>query len=362
MDESADDVDDWVDILGSGDLKKKIISYDGDVNDTSTRPVQGQKVKIELTLVRSGETDPSKPDRKEFIIGDNDVPYFLELVLPMMHVTEVCRVRTTAKFNDYPLDTSESHAEYEVNLINVEDVPPLSEWSVEDRMKTGSLKKARGNKLFEGKKYDSAILSFRKAVKYLTDDLDDGPDELKALASTCLANLAAVYLKIPNHKEAVSCCDGALLLNETNVKAFYRKAKALHAMKDYSEAFKAIQELMTIDNNNVAGKKLQKQIQMDIDASKKSEKEMYRRMVTALDGSSKDVQKIIKDQEDQEAEAMAKARESRNTILLWVLLGVLVALVLASTLFKVYNMYDANERLLHDTNQNRSVIYDAKEL
>eukprot|EP00041_Stephanoeca_diplocostata_P015611 m.298794 g.298794 ORF g.298794 m.298794 type:complete len:355 (+) comp20100_c0_seq1:2238-3302(+) len=354
MSDTTDDGNDWIDILGSGDLTKRTVSYDGDTDDVSNRPTKGQKVKIRLTSVTNGEAHPDKSENKEFIIGDNDVPYFLELVLPMMHLTEVCRIRSSSKFDDERQENLNDHAEYEVHLIDVQDVPPLKDWTVEARIEAGAAKKMRGNKLFDAKKYDSAILSFRKGVKYLTEEIEEGPEALKELASTCLTNLAAVYLKISNFSEVISCCEGALLLNTTNIKAFYRKAKAFRAMKKYTEASESIQQLLTIDPQNHAGRMLQKDIQKEIDRSKKAEKELFKKMVSALDGSSKDVQKIVQDKERKDFEEKEAAREARNTRILWGLLGLLIFGILASTFYKIREIYADN--------QPGSVIDDSREL
>lgn len=89
--------------------------------------------------------------------------------------------------------------------------------------------KSKGNAMYKAKSYDAAIEAYGKAI-----ELDGSNPALKM-------NRAAAYLMLLMYKEANSDCDAALALDDTNSKAYFRKATALKGMGKLNEAISALE-------------------------------------------------------------------------------------------------------------------------
>lgn len=97
-----------------------------------------------------------------------------------------------------------------------------------------------GNVYFYKQNFLDAERKYNKMLRYIDWYLDKtkgktGNTILK-LRYNALLNLTAVRLKINKNKEAVEHCNEIIRANPENGKAFYRRARAKLALKDYDDA------------------------------------------------------------------------------------------------------------------------------
>lgn len=95
-------------------------------------------------------------------------------------------------------------------------------------------RKGKGNEFYKGKNYQSAINSYTKAI------------ELDSTNAALLTNRAAAALMLLQYKEAIQDCDAALVLENGNSKAFFRKATALKGLGQLTEAIATLNKGMYI--------------------------------------------------------------------------------------------------------------------
>lgn len=91
-------------------------------------------------------------------------------------------------------------------------------------------RKAKGNEFYKAAKYQEAVAAYSKAI-----DLDKTNAAL-------LTNRAAAYLMLLSYKEAKEDCDAAIALDDTNSKAYFRKATALKGLGRIDEAITALEQ------------------------------------------------------------------------------------------------------------------------
>lgn len=123
-----------------------------------------------------------------------------------------------------------------------------------------------------------------EGVQYHEDakevEVEDDPEEIKkekTLLETLYVNRAACHLELRNYRSCTLDCAAALRLNEKNVKAFYRSAKALLAVGKIAEADDACARGLEVDSSNTALKTLAGEIVKKNEAdTKKKQKEEKR--------------------------------------------------------------------------------------
>ena len=103
--------------------------------------------------------------------------------------------------------------------------------------------KSEGNERYKVKDYKGAIALYTKAI------------ELDSTNPAFYGNRAAAYLMTMSYKEANADCDTILTLDDTNVKAYFRKVNALKGMGHYDEAIEVVNRALVLDPNNSAGLK-----------------------------------------------------------------------------------------------------------
>ncbi|CAG8446253.1 13567_t:CDS:2 [Acaulospora morrowiae] len=110
--------------------------------------------------------------------------------------------------------------------------------------------KRQGNECFkEGRtKYQDAISFYTKALETNCSD--------NKIIEACLANRAAVNLELGNFRKVLTDCAKVINLNSTNVKAFYRSAKALCELDKMEEALDCCDHGLKVEPNNVALRQL----------------------------------------------------------------------------------------------------------
>ena len=148
---------------------------------------------------------------------------------------------------------------------------------------------------------------------------------------------------------------GDQAINPRNIKAHYFKAKSLLKRKEFSDAHEALDAALNIDPENASVKGLANEVGWpeettllnchgllhphltsahcaQVRAAKarsvSAEKQLFKRMVSALDGSSPDVQAV---EAIADTEVPVGADGERWGVVVWVLLGILVLISLTWT-------------------------------
>jgi len=104
-----------------------------------------------------------------------------------------------------------------------------------EETETADFWKAKGNEFYKSKNYKSAISSYTKAI------------ELDVNSAALLTNRAAAQLMLLNYKEAMDDCNAAILLDNTNSKAYFRKATALKGLGRLTDAIASLDKGLDID-------------------------------------------------------------------------------------------------------------------
>uniref|UniRef100_A0A7R9Y8L8 Cns1/TTC4 wheel domain-containing protein n=1 Tax=Pinguiococcus pyrenoidosus TaxID=172671 RepID=A0A7R9Y8L8_9STRA len=149
-----------------------------------------------------------------------------------------------------------------------EDIDAFNNMIYDDRTPLERMRNFRdhGNRHFAtGKRnkmyFRDAIIMYGKALQE-SQQLESeysGSEEGKQEISKLWSNAAAANLSLRNWGSALKAADAAIDLWDGNVKAYYRKCKALVQLRRYSEAVVAATGGLALDPDNAEMQKLQKQ-------------------------------------------------------------------------------------------------------
>lgn len=129
--------------------------------------------------------------------------------------------------------------------------------------------KKQGNEYFIAKRYI-------EARGFYSQGLDAFPTDV-TLQETLYVNRAACNLPLENYGMVLKDCSSALGLNPSSVKAFFRSAKALSALKRYVEAIDCCDHALLHEKENVEISKLRAQILQKRNDEDKKQKEFTER-------------------------------------------------------------------------------------
>ncbi|VDM57434.1 unnamed protein product [Angiostrongylus costaricensis] len=186
----------WEDLLGSGQLMKRVIRE----GHGGERPTDGQWVTIKVVDTLRGI---DSHDRLTFILGFSMVIDAWELTTKLMCVQEVAEIRVKARlaYGECGLDDiirPNQDQEYRVGASGIIEVPKDSE-------------------------------------------------ALSKLFSALHSNLAVCYAKLEDWNEVLKCTEESLRLHAANTKALFRRAAALVARNDTEEAMSCLLQAREID-------------------------------------------------------------------------------------------------------------------
>lgn len=278
--------DTWMDILGNGLLKKRVLR-EGKGQDT--RPDRGQRVTIQVAGRTEDGTGVDWNSSLEFILGEGEVIQAFDLALALTELDEVCELVTDARYaygktgkpEAKPPIPPDAKLTYEIQLLAVRDGPNINTMSDEERMTIGEKKREMGNNLYTAEDYAGAINSYQRAIKYLGSSTSK---EVQSLRVKCWNNMAAAQLKIKAYPAAEKSCSRVLQVDPDNVKALFRKGKVLAASGDTDQAIGLIKKANQLDPSNQTIRKELTRLKQLLASEKHSERSMYRRMVGDLAG------------------------------------------------------------------------------
>ncbi|XP_049785098.1 uncharacterized protein LOC126187838 [Schistocerca cancellata] len=297
--------DEWLDILGSGHLKKKIIKK----AENEYRPQNLHICEINLEGRLEDGTVVEKFENLKIQIGDVEVIQGIDLALPLMNVGEVALLEVGPRFAYGNLGRSpdippDAKLMYTIELLSAEGEPDLESLSIAQRREIGDKKRERGNWWFSRQEYSFAIQSYRRAIEFLDeaeggfsiekkDISEDAEKQLQELLEDRLKvfnNLAAAQMKIKAYDAALKSVDNVLRCQPQNVKALFRKGKILAAKGDKTAALSVLRSASQLEPES---KVIKQEVQRLLDVIKrdtKQEKSLYKKML----GQNKSAEKTAR--------------------------------------------------------------------
>ncbi|XP_049850923.1 uncharacterized protein LOC126324476 [Schistocerca gregaria] len=156
-----------------------------------------------------------------FCVGDR-----FELVTTAVHAY--------GKKGSPPLIPNDASLFFEIEILSQKAVE-----TVMDCIKIALSEKDKGNLNFKNGSLKEAELHYKCALEKLNfvfATSESQKDMISSIKLTCHNNRAACQLQLKNFTEAKQSCDKVLYLDPSNVKAFYRRARAHCEKHDFERA------------------------------------------------------------------------------------------------------------------------------
>ncbi len=318
-------------------------------NDDDNKCNQEQNdvyISAELLKPSPDETSLSRlVDYKDLLIKVGD-GYFsgLELATRFLSKGDCALLRCHSKYahpdgrkssnkegDNLPPNTNVFYRIYLRSIISLGDAQGLS-----FRFKWAKQLKAIGNDYFKFewvredggigktkclKAYGDAAEELQFILNVIKEDETDKSGDLKqnvlSLLVDCFNNIAAVHLRDKKYGKAKEFSGKAISIDQNNVKALCRAAKASMLSGAFEECKLALEALAEIDGGNKDVQMLQMEYERRIKAYNKKEKAMYTKMMKG-DNNAKTTVKLCdkaenEDDEDKDSSAIDSFTESYCT-------------------------------------------------
>lgn len=250
--------DEWLDVLGNDQLKKKVLEA-GEGRDS--RPQKGQNVKINLKTSLMDGTLVEEQHDLSFTLGDGDVFQALDLTVQLMEMREKALIQTDAKYaygargSLEPKVAPNAELSLEVELLEATDAPDLELLPPPEKIALASHKRERGNVHYQRGDYAFAVNSYSIALQITesSSKVDITPEEENELMDVkvkCLNNMAASQLKLDHYDAALKSCVSALAHQPDNIKALFRMGKVLALQGEYTEAIQTLRKALKLEPSN----------------------------------------------------------------------------------------------------------------
>ena len=112
--------------------------------------------------------------------------------------------------------------------------------------------KEQGNNLFTQQNYKEALALYEKSLIYFEYCFDGSPDERKqadAIREVCLLNAAACFLRLRLYSKCIEYCTDAIEVDDSNPKAWFRRARAHRLTHDFDAAEKDLDKAREVSNS-----------------------------------------------------------------------------------------------------------------
>lgn len=282
-----DNKDEYLDILGTGTLMKKVIEA-----GNGKRPSMGDMVKVSLIQEIPVLQRTVLQDDLDFVLGDGDVIQALDLVVALMEVGEKAMVLAGFKFMYGELGLLPDippNADFKltVRLISNNGPPDYGSMNFDMRFGEAKKKKDRGNFLFKRTEYALALNSYVKASKIVdpnegciyTEETPEKLQELLEFRAIVLCNTSASQYKIGAYEAAVRSAKEASEMWPSYSKAYYRLGQAEEKLGNIDETIKSYKQALRYeaDNSKVIHSELARLTKLN-KKNKQSQQEMYSKM------------------------------------------------------------------------------------
>uniref|UniRef100_A0A8C9WAR2 peptidylprolyl isomerase n=1 Tax=Scleropages formosus TaxID=113540 RepID=A0A8C9WAR2_SCLFO len=255
---APDPEDEWLDVLGNGLLKKKVLEAG---KGPDSKPTKGQNVKIYLKASLADGTVVVEEPCLSFTVGDGDVIQALDLTVLLMEMDERALVQTDAKYaygalgSTTPAVPPDASLILELKLLEAVEALDLELMAPVERIALAGQKRERGNTYYQRGDYAFAVNSYSIALQITeaSSKVDITPQEEKEILDMkvkCLNNMAAAQLKLDHYDAALRSCVSVLAHQPDNIKALFRKGKVLALQGEYAEAIKILKSALKLEPSN----------------------------------------------------------------------------------------------------------------
>ena len=267
--------DEWLDILGSGQILKKVLRE----GQKDTRPQRNDVCVVNIEGKLEDGTVIEKYENLTINAGDGETVQGVDLVLSLMDEGECALVKVGPRFGfgpqgraaelSFPAVPGDAVVIYTLELLHASPEPELDSMSIAERKKIGNRKRERGNWWYGRGENTLAIQCYRRALEYLDEatggiqiepdnPLEDPDKEAKEFALQDILedrlkvynNLAAAQLKIGSLEAALMSVENVLRCQPNNVKALFRKAKVLSEKGENQAASEVLERITILDPDN----------------------------------------------------------------------------------------------------------------
>ncbi|KAB7495200.1 Peptidyl-prolyl cis-trans isomerase FKBP8 [Armadillidium nasatum] len=198
-----DEESEWMDVLGTGSLKKKILKE----GITDSRPTKRDTVRINAIGRLENGIQFEELHDLVFTVGDGELIHGLDLIVCLMDKGEESEIFMESRFaygekGLEPHVPPNSNVFYVVHLIDYQPENDPESLSVQERLNIGIRKRERGNWWFKREDNHQAISCYKSAVDFLDDTSDTHGEvlspELREILNErlkALNNMAAAQIK-----------------------------------------------------------------------------------------------------------------------------------------------------------------------
>lgn len=287
-------VDEWMDVLGNGQLQKKVLEAG---QGPDSKPLKGHEVKIHLkTKLADGTLVADQPELC-FTLGDGDVIQALDLTVQLMEMGEKALVLADSKYaygsvgSLDPQVPPNTELSLEVVLLEAVEATDLELLPPVERLALAGQKRERGNYYYQRAEYAFAVNSYGIALQVTesSSKVDISPEEEEELLDVkvkCLNNMAAAQLKLDHYDAALRSCVSVLAHQPDNIKALFRKGKVLALQGEYAEAIRILRRALKLEpSNKTIHAELSKLVKKHSE-QKGAEQAMYKKMLGNPESSS----------------------------------------------------------------------------
>ncbi|XP_050047084.1 peptidyl-prolyl cis-trans isomerase FKBP8-like [Dermacentor andersoni] len=280
------DEDGWLDVLGSGELKKRVIKP-GLGKDSRPQRCNWVVLNVKGTLDDGTVFEEHKDWR--IILGDMETVCGLDITLALMEKGEVAEIVVPARlgYGDQgrePDVPPKARLHFHVELLDTYPAKEETDLPFQERLSIGDAKRERGNFWYSRGDYSNAAHCYRRALDFLDDmglNLSESPADLQLLLDTRLKvynNLTATQMKMEAYEAALKSVDFVLKVQPNNFKALYRKGKILAGQGNVSEAVSTFKKALKLEPDNKVIQQELSRLMVRKEKEDRAEKAMYKRM------------------------------------------------------------------------------------
>jgi len=206
-----------------------------------------------------------------------------------------------------PVSSACSSSSSSENDTDDEEVDPTSDEPITNRISKALSLKEEGNVHFKSGELERAVRSYRRGTSALKslNEKNTGDSQVRALLLSLQTNLSLVCLKQGKAKMSRDVASKALEIDETNIKALYRRGVAYRALGDVKKASNDLRTAFKLDPENREVKRELISLKKDIEALKAKEK-------ASLGGFLNSNMNLYEDKEKEKAREEARKTKEKE--------------------------------------------------
>ncbi|XP_072256196.1 peptidyl-prolyl cis-trans isomerase FKBP4 [Pyxicephalus adspersus] len=257
-----------------------------------SKPNEGAVVELKLQGFHNGRVFDDR--ELQFEVGEGEslgIPSGVETALQQMEKGEEAVLYLKPKYGfgstGYEPFQIPPNAElgYEVKLKSFEKAKESWEMNTDEKLEQGGLVKEKGTQYFKAGKFRQAIIQYKKIIQWLEHESglsDEESSKSKSLLLAASLNLAACYLKLGEHRQALDHCNKALEFEPNNEKGLFRRGESYTGVNEHELAKEDFAKVIQLYPNNKAARTQIAQCQQRIRDQHQREKKIYANMFERL--------------------------------------------------------------------------------